>query len=126
MKTTRSGTKFSQGDLILVPFPFTDLSAVRRRPALVVSPDRLHQHSEDVILVAITSQVPPSLGEFEIPLTSRDMALGHLPKPSVVKLSKIFTAHRGLIVKRGGRLQKESLTKILARLRQLFSSLPSA
>ena len=49
------------------------------------------------------------------------MALGRLPKPSVVKLGKIFTAHRGLILKRGGRLQKESLAKILACLRQLFA-----
>ncbi len=49
------------------------------------------------------------------------MALGHLPKPSVVKLGKIFTAHRSLIVKRVGRVQKGSLMKILARLRQIFT-----
>lgn len=121
MKRTRSGTRLRQGDLILLPFPFTDLSAVKRRPALIVSPDRFHQHSDDVILVAITSQVAPSLGELEMPLRSRDMVLGHLPKPSVVKLAKIFTAHRGIIVKRVGRLHKESLAKILARLRQLFT-----
>lgn len=121
MPRTKFGIKFRQGDLILVPFPFTDLSAIKRRPALVVSPDRLHEHSDDVILAAITSQVPPSLSEFEMPLRSRDMALGRLPKPSVVKLSKIFTAHRALIVKRAGRLQKESLERILERLRGLFA-----
>ena len=49
------------------------------------------------------------------------MALGRLPKPSVVKLGKIFTAHHGLIIRRAGHLRKESLAKILARLRQLFS-----
>lgn len=63
----------------------------------------------------------PSLGEFEMPLRSRDMALGQLPKPSVVKLAKVFTAHRAIVVKRVGRLQKESLAKLLARLRQLFA-----
>ena len=121
MKKTKSGTRFRQGDLVLVPFPFTDLSSVKRRPALVVSPDRLHQRLDDVILAALTSQVPHALTEFDIPLGSRDMALGHLPKPSVVKLNKVFTSHRGLIVKRVGRLQKESLSKILARFRQLFT-----
>lgn len=121
MPRTKSGIKFRQGDLILVPFPFTDLSAVKRPPALVVSPDRLHEHSEDVVLAAITSQVPPSLSEFEMPLRSGDMALGRLPKPSVIKLRKIFTAHRGLIVKRAGRLQKESLARILARVREVFT-----
>ena len=48
------------------------------------------------------------------------MALGRLPKASVAKLGKIFTAHRDLILKRVGRLQHESLAKILARLRELF------
>jgi len=71
--------------------------------------------------VAVTSRVPPSLGEFEMPLRSSDLALGRLPKPSMVKLGKIFTAHRRLIVKRAGHLRKESLEKILGRLRQLFT-----
>ncbi|MGH7408717.1 MAG: type II toxin-antitoxin system PemK/MazF family toxin [Candidatus Methylomirabilales bacterium] len=121
MKRTRSGTKFRQGDLILLPFPFTDLSAVKRRPALIISPEKLHRQSDDVILVAVTSQVPKALSEFEVPLGSGDMAVGHLPKPSVVRLAKIFTAHRGIIVKRVGRLQRESLARILGRLRALFT-----
>lgn len=121
MKRTRSGIKFRQGDVILLPFPFTDLAAVKRRPALIVSSDRFHKLSEDIILVAMTSQVPPSLTEFEMPLKSHDMALGSLPKPSVVKLGKIFTAHRSLIVKRVGRVQKGSLVKIVTHLRQLFT-----
>lgn len=121
MRTTRPGTRFRQGDLVLLPFPFTDLSAAKRRPALIVSPDRLHQHVDDVILVAVTSHVPTSLTEFDMPLRSSDLALGRLPKPSVIKLGKIFTAHRGLIVKRAGHLQNESLATVLARLRQLFT-----
>jgi mRNA interferase MazF len=121
MKKTRSGIRCRQGDLVLLPFPFTDLSAIKRRPALIISPDRLHQDSDDVILAAITSQVPPTLSQFEMPLRSRDMAVGRLPKPSVVRLAKIFTAHRGIIVKRVGRLQQESLARILARLRSLFT-----
>lgn len=56
-----------------------------------------------------------------MPLRSSDLALGRLPKPSVIKLGKIFTAHRGLIVKRAGHLQNESLATVLARLRQLFT-----
>lgn len=117
----RSGTRFRQGDLVLVPFPFTDLSALKRRPAVVISPDRLHQRSDDVILAAMTSQMPTSLTEFDIPIRSHDMTVGRLPKPSVVKVNKIFTCHRSLVVKRVGRVQKETLARILAGLRRLFT-----
>ena len=51
-----STTRYRRGDIVLVPFPFTDLSSTKKRPALVVSPDRFNAHAQDVVLVAITSQ----------------------------------------------------------------------
>jgi mRNA interferase MazF len=101
--------------------PFTDLSTVKRRPALVVSPDRLHQHLDCVILVPMISRVPSSLGEFHLSVDSRDMARGPLPKRSVLKSNKIFTCHRALVVKRFGRLSRRLAARILARLQQLFA-----
>jgi len=52
---------FSQGDVVLVPFPFTDLSATKQRPALVLSPERLNKIRPDLVLAAITSQVSAAL-----------------------------------------------------------------
>lgn len=95
---------------------------MKRRPALVVSPNRLHLDHDDVILVALTSNVPSPLGEFDVSLDSRDMAVGDLPLPSVLKANKIFlTCHRALVLKRFGRLHDRSLTRILASLRRLFA-----
>ena len=51
-----STTRFRRGDIVLVPFPFTDLTSSKRRPALVVSPDSFNQAMQDVVLAAITSQ----------------------------------------------------------------------
>ena len=51
-----STTRYRRGDIVLVPFPFTDLSSTKKRPALVVSPDKFNEHAQDVVLVAITSQ----------------------------------------------------------------------
>lgn len=44
------------GDVALVPFPFTDQTASRKRPAVVVSTDAYHQRRPDAIVMAVTSQ----------------------------------------------------------------------
>lgn len=50
-------TSLEYGDVLLVPFLFTDLRASKRRPAIVVSSDAYHQEHPDLILVALTSQI---------------------------------------------------------------------
>ena len=52
-----STTLYRRGDIILVPFPFTDLSSSKRRPALVVSPDDFNGRLQDLVVIAITSQL---------------------------------------------------------------------
>jgi len=52
-----STTRYRRGDIVLVPFPIIDLSSAKRRPALVVSPDTLNQQTQDVVSVAITSNL---------------------------------------------------------------------
>src|SRR5476651_587335 len=51
-----STTRYKRGDIVLVSFPFTDLSSSKKRPALVVSPDSFNQTMQDVVLAAITTQ----------------------------------------------------------------------
>ena len=53
-----STTHYKRGDVVLVPFPFTDLSSAKHRPALVISADALNSMRDDVLVAAITSQVP--------------------------------------------------------------------
>jgi mRNA interferase MazF len=65
-----SAISFSQGDVFLVPFPFTGLSATKQRPALVLSPERLNKIRPDLVLAAITSQLPAALDEDEILLST--------------------------------------------------------
>jgi len=103
----------------MVPFPFTDLSGRKRRPALVVSPAGFHE--EDLILCAITSRVPEQLSAREVSLAAGDMVEEVLPKESVVKVGKLFTTHRSLIAGRFGAVKEEKLEEVLAQLRSLFS-----
>ena len=76
-------TGYSFGDIVLVPFPFTDQSATKRRPAVVVSSSRYNAERPDLIIMAVTSQTRPagSLGEVQV----KDWKGAGLIKPSVVK-----------------------------------------
>src|SRR5438128_3963534 len=111
-----STTSFNQGDIVLVPFPFTDLTAIKQRPALVISPRRLNDTRPDLVVVAITSQIPAALGEDEVRLPDAELAACGLPKPSIIKLGKIFTIHQGLIRKKLGQLPRRRLEEIRKRL----------
>lgn len=110
---------YPPGSVVLVPFPFTDLSGRKRRPALVVSPEGFHD--EDLVLCAITSRLPKKLSEWEASLEAADMAEEELPKKSVVKVGKLFTVHRDLIARRFGTAKERKLQEILGKLQKLFS-----
>jgi mRNA interferase MazF len=104
-------TVYDFGEIVLVPFPFTDQSAVKKRPAVVVSSRAYSQTLPDIILMAVTSQVKPSLIFGEVPV-SNWQASG-LIKPSVIK--PVFTTiEKSLVLKKLGRLavQDEAALKI--------------
>ena len=93
-------TAYSFGDVVLVPFPFTDQSARKRRPAVVVSSDAYDARRPDIILMA--GQLRPSLGFGEVAVT--DWKKAGLIKPGVVK-PILTTVEKKLVLKRLGRLQ---------------------
>jgi mRNA interferase MazF len=74
-------TAYSFGDVVLVPFPFTDQTASKKRPAVVVSTDAYHQRRPDVIVMAVTSQILRPAGTLGEVLISDWQGAG-LPKAS--------------------------------------------
>ena len=113
-------TSYKRGDVVLVPFPFTDLSVAKQRPALVVSSDALNSARDDVLVAAITSQIPAKLAADEFMIPPNELAACGLPKSSILRLTKLVALHRQLIVKQIGALPAATLTKVLAQLRQQF------
>jgi mRNA-degrading endonuclease toxin of MazEF toxin-antitoxin module len=90
---------YDRGDVVLVPFPFTDLTTQKQRPGLVVSSKRFNDSSADAILLAITSQVPAELLDTDYRLSVDEQQKGGLPRPSVVKAAKVVTLSQTLIRK---------------------------
>jgi len=97
-------TDYEFGDVVLVPFPFTDQTASKRRPAVVVSSPAYHRERADLILMAVTSQPRRSatLGEVEV----RQWKEAGLLKPSVIK-PILATVEKGLVLRKLGRLGEE-------------------
>ncbi len=115
-----STTSYNRGDVVLVPFPFTDLTGTKQRPALVISPDAFNSIRDDVLIAAITSQVPTNLAADEFLIPPPELAAGGLPKSSIVRLLKLISLHQRLIVKRIGCLPEPTVTNVLEQIRKLL------
>ena len=106
-------TSYEFGDIVLAPFPFTDQTTSKQRPAAVVSSSAYNQDRPDLIIIAITSQVRPTstLGEAHIV----GWKAAGLLKPSVIK-PVLATIEKTLILKKLGRLgerDQKTLQEIL-------------
>jgi mRNA interferase MazF len=109
----------NQGDIVLVPVPFTDLSSTRRRPVIVISNDAYHSSGEDMIVVAMTSnsRVTP----YSFVLSNKDLVAGALNRPGTVRSDKVYTLSRKIIVKTFGRVSNvvlDDIRKILGQIIQ--------
>jgi mRNA interferase MazF len=104
--------RYSYGDVVLVGFPFTNLQATKRRPAVIIH-STAYQYKPDVILMAITSQVREPLSTGEALL--QDWQAAGLAKLSVLK-PLIATLEKDQIVKKLGQLSvadQKRLTSVL-------------
>lgn len=97
-------TSYSFGDLILVPFPFTDQTTSKKRPGVVVSTAGYNRERPDLIIMAVTSQLRP-LGLTGEAMVEEWREAGLL-KPSVIK-PILATLEKGLVLKKLGRLSEK-------------------
>ena len=114
-----STTAYEFGDIVLVPFPFTDQTGHKKRPAVVVSSDAYHIERLDLILLAVTSQVRPA-AVFGEAVVDQWKPAGLL-KPSVVK-PVAATIEKRLVLKKLGRLQSEDRSALQRVLDQILGS----
>ena len=108
---------FDFGDIVLVPFPFTDQTTTKKRPAVVVSSSEYQRCRPDVVLMAVTSQARPSPLYGDLVITEWEQA--RLLKPSVIK-PVVATVHKKLVLKRLGRLQSADLAALRALLAEIL------
>ena len=104
----------SRGDVVLVPFPFTDLSGRKVRPAVVVN-----IVGEDVLLAFISSVVAPSAPastDFVLTSSHPDFPKTGLKTAATMKMAKLICLHRSLVLRKLGRLSPALRREIDIRL----------
>jgi mRNA interferase MazF len=102
--------EFVVGDVVIVPFPFSDLSESKRLPALVLAV----LLGDDLILCQVTSQGVRD--SYSIEISDQDFVVGGLSKISNIRPNRLFTADRSIVLYKAGEVSVEKLQLAIEQL----------
>lgn len=103
-----------KGDVVVVPFPFSDLSGVKRRPALVIATPE----GADILLCQITGR--KRYDNYSITLESSDFSKGHLPISSFIRPNKLFTAEKSIVIYTAGSISQRKLLHVIGKIKEIL------
>ena len=103
------------GEVVVLPFPQTDLQPGKRRPALVVA----DLSGDDLILCQITTQ--SRRDGYSVALTSSDFASGRLNIDSFIRPNRLFTIDRSVIIYTAAKIKPSKMDEVRSKIRELFS-----
>jgi mRNA interferase MazF len=111
----KGGTMYEQRDIVLIPFPYSDLTGAKQRPALIISNEKLNK-TQDRICCLVTTNKPKE----SILIKKDSFEKGKLPFKSWIKPQRLFTIHEKIIKKKlctiNNRFHKEVLKEIFSYL----------
>ena len=106
--------KFIKGDIVVLPFAFSDLSASKRRPALVSA----NLNGDDIILCQITSKNVND--KYSVQVSSKDFIEGTIEVESNIRPNRIFTADKNIIIRRIGNVKNDIHGKVVDKIVELI------
>ncbi|MBS4022288.1 MAG: type II toxin-antitoxin system PemK/MazF family toxin [Dethiobacter sp.] len=107
--------KFIKGDVVVIPFPFSDLSTSKRRPALVLA----GLTGNDIILCQVTSKAVSD--EYAVPLLTHDFNEGSLNQDSNIRPNRLFTADESIIVYKAGAINNNKLGMAIDKIIEILA-----
>ena len=118
IKRMRFGIMYEQGEIVIVPFPFSDLSSFKQRPVLILSKSKDNAESEDIITCGITSNLKNA--KYSVLIDNLDLESGNIPSKSRIKIDKLFTLDKRIIKKKVARINKQSFEKVKVQFSNLL------
>ena len=110
--------RFVKGDVVVIPFPFSNLLASKKRPALVLA----NLQGDDILLCQITSQ--NSIEKTALPLKMGDFINGTLPSNSFIRPMRLFTADKTLIIRKAGTISTKLMDKVINNIISILKEEP--
>lgn len=102
---------YNQREVLLVPFPFSDLFSFKRRPVLAVSNNTYNKGFPDLLVSVIASNLFKD--DYSVTLTDEDLEVGILPETPVIKCHKSFTVDQSKILKRFSRAGESKFAEVI-------------
>ena len=115
-----SGIKYKQGDIVIVPFPFSNLSSIKQRPVLIISKTSYNDNSEDLITCGLTSNLNNTKNS--VLIENVNLEEGEIPRKSIIKVDKLFTINKSIVKRKLGRVNKLILEKVKEELIKLINN----
>ena len=106
--------KFIKGDVVVIPFPFSELSQSKRRPALVLA----QLEGDDAILCQITSKTIKDT--YAISIDETDFEAGNLKQSGNIRPNRLFTADSHIILYRAGHIRNDKLNQVIEKLIEII------
>ncbi len=110
--------KYKKGDIVIIGFPFSDLSRTKKRPALIISNDTVNK-TGDYLMVQVTSKIRND--SLTLPINKTDFVNGkELPLQSCIRLHKIFLLNESLIISKNTAVTPGFLDSTIEKITQLL------
>lgn len=106
--------EIKQRDIVVIQYPFSDFSAAKIRPAIVISRDEHNQKSRDIVAVPLTSNLAEI--DYSFIIGNNNLESGKLIVKSRVRVDRIFSISKEIIRMKVGRVKEEILDKSLELL----------
>ncbi|MCL9980372.1 MAG: type II toxin-antitoxin system PemK/MazF family toxin [Bacteroidia bacterium] len=107
---------YKQGDIVLIPYPFTDLSQIKQRPAVIIS--RTTENQSSYIVAKVTSVIRSDQFSFRLLTSEIDRELKY---DSEVRINEIFTVSRNIIIKRFATISRPSMLELTTKIKANIS-----
>lgn len=117
----KGGTNIKQKAIVLMPFPYSDLSQKKKRPALVVSSNEFNRGNDDIVCCLITSNLKDK--SYSVLIDNGDLTSGYLEFKSKVKAFKLFTVSKELVYMVLGELKPKKFNEVVENI---YETIPKA